>query len=135
MALTLKRAVLVPDFDTVCQEVRRLLYKRLSTYLGLGQKASAVVSGYALLRQAFAQARVLHLILAEDIAAARAEEYRFWCTQHEVPYVTLFTKVELGHFIGKSSRSAIGLTVPRFLELLRTSLTSLERLETAYCRA
>ena len=135
MALTLKRAVLVPDFDTVCQEVRRLLYKRLSTYLGLGQKASAVVSGYALLRQAFAQARVLHLILAEDIAAARAEEYRFWCTQHEVPYVTLFTKVELGHVIGKSSRSAVGLTGPRFLELLRTSLTSLERLETAYCRA
>ena len=135
MALTLKRAVLVPDFETVYQEVRRLLYKRLSTCLGLGQKAGAVVSGYALLRKAFAQARVLHLILAEDIAAARAEEYRFWCTQHEVPYVTLFTKVELGHVIGKSSRSAVGLTGPRFLELLRTSLTSLERLETAYCRA
>jgi uncharacterized protein len=135
MALTLKHAVLVPDFDTVYQEVRRLLYKRLRACLGLGQKAGAVVSGYALLRKAFAQARVLHLILAEDIAAARAEEYRFWCTRHDVPYVTLFTAVELGHIIGKSSRSAVGLTVPRFLELLRATLTSLERLETAYCRA
>jgi uncharacterized protein len=131
LALTLKHAVLVPDFDTVYQEVRGLLYKRLRTCLGLGQKAGAVVSGYALLRKAFAQARVLHLILAEDVATARGEEYRFWCTQHDVPYVTLFAKAELGHIIGKSSRSAVGLTVPRFLELLRASLTSLERLETA----
>ncbi len=133
LALTLKHAVLVLDFDTVCQEVRGLLYKRLRTCLGLGQKAGAVVSGYTLLRKAFTQARVLHLILAEDVATARGEEYRFWCTQHDVPYVTLFTKAELGHIIGKSSRSAVGLTVPRFLEFLRTSLTWLERLETA-CR-
>jgi len=134
LALTLKRAVLVPDFDTVYQEVRGLLYKRLRTCLGLGQKAGAVVSGYTLLMRAFAQARVLHLILAEDIATVRAEEYRVWCTQHDVPYVTLFTKAELGHVIGKSSRSAIGLIGPRFLELLRASLTSLEKLETA-CRS
>jgi ribosomal protein L7Ae-like RNA K-turn-binding protein len=132
LCLTLKRAVLVPDFDTVYQEVKKLLYKRLSTCLSLGQKAGAVVSGYALLRKAFTQARVLHLILAEDVATVRAEEYRFWCTQHDVPYVTLFTKEELGRIIGKASRSAVGLTVPRFLELLRASLMSLERLETAY---
>src|SRR5215510_5739103 len=106
LALALKRPVVAPDFDTVCQEVRRLLYKRLRTCLSLGQKAGAVVSGYMPLRQAFAQARVLYMILAEYIATGRAEEYRSWCTQHDVPYVTLFTKEELGHIIGKPSRSA-----------------------------
>jgi len=124
-----------PDFDTVYQEVGRLLSKRLRTCLSLGQKAGAVVSGHVSLRQAFAQARVLYMILAEDIAPRRAEEYRSWCTQHGVPYVTLFTKEELGSVIGKPSRSAVGLTAPHFLKLLLARLTSLERLQTAYTKA
>jgi len=135
LALTLKRSVLVPDFDAVYQEVRMLLYKRLRTCLSLGQKAGALISGYVPLRQALAQARVLYMILAEDIATGRAEEYRCWCTQHGVPYVTLFTKEELGHIIGKPNRSAVGLTAPHFLKLLLARLTSLERLQTTYHRA
>jgi predicted RNA-binding protein YlxR (DUF448 family) len=135
LTLALKRPVIVPDFDTVYQEVRRLLYKRLRTCLSLGQKAGALISGYVPLRQAFVQARVLYLILAEDIATGRAEEYRSWCTQHGVPYVTLFTKEELGHIIGKPSRSAVGLTAPHFLKLLLVRLASLERLQTADHRA
>ena len=134
LALTLKQSVIVPDFDAVYQEVRSLLYKRLRACLGLGQKAGAVVSGYALLRKAFAQARVLYVILAEDIATGRAEEYRSWCTQHNVPYVTFLTKEELGHIIGKPGRSALGLTAPHFLQPLRAILTSLERLSIAYDR-
>jgi ribosomal protein L7Ae-like RNA K-turn-binding protein len=135
LALALKRSVVVPDFDTVYQEVVRLLYKRLRTCLSLGQKAGAVVSGYVPLRQAFIHGRVLYLILAEDLATGRAEEYRSWCTQYGVPYVTLFTKEELGHIIGKPSRSAIGLIAPHFLKLLLARLTSLERLQTADNRA
>jgi ribosomal protein L7Ae-like RNA K-turn-binding protein len=135
LTLALKRPVRVPDFDTVCQEVRTLLYKRLKTCLSLGQKAGAVVSGYVPLRQALAQARVIYLILAEDIASGRAEEYRSWCTQHGVPYVTLFTKEELGHIIGKPSRSAVGLTAPHLLALLLVRLASLERWRIAYTRA
>jgi len=135
LALALRRPVMAPDFDTVYQEVMRLLYKRLRTCLSLGQKAGAIVSGYVPLRQAFVQARVLYLILAEDIATRRAEEYRSWCTQHGVPYVTLFTKEELGHIIGKPSRSAVGFTAPHFLKLLLARLTSLERLQTADNRA
>jgi hypothetical protein len=135
LAFALKRPVRVPDVDTVCEEVGQLLYKRLKACLSLGQKAGAVVSGYMPLRQALAQARVLYLILAEDIASGRAEEYRSWCTQHGVPYVTLFTKEELGHIIGKPSRSAVGLTAPHLLALLLVRLASLERWRIAYTRA
>jgi predicted RNA-binding protein YlxR (DUF448 family) len=131
LALALKRPVKAPDFATMCREVRKLLYKRISTCLSLGQKAGAVVSGYVPLRQALAQGRVLYMILAEDIARGRAEEYRSWCTRHGVPYVTLFTKEELGHIIGKPSRSAVGFTAPHFLALLLARLTSLERLQMA----
>src|SRR5262245_8026708 len=134
LALALKRPVMAPDFDTVYQEVRRLLYKRLRTCLSLGQKAGAIVSGYMSLRQAFAQARVLYMILAEDIATGRAEEYRSWCTHHGVPYVTLFAKKELGHINGMPSRRPVGLTASPFLTLLLARLTSLERLQTSYNR-
>src|SRR5262249_3141448 len=134
LALALKQSIIVPDLDVIYQEIRSLLYKRLRACLGLGQKAGAVVSGYALLRKACAQARVLYMILAEDIATGRAEEYRSWCTQHNVPYVTLFTKEELGHIIGKPSRSALGFTAPLFLKPLYAILNSLERLSIAYDR-
>jgi ribosomal protein L7Ae-like RNA K-turn-binding protein len=135
LALTLKRPVVAPNFDMVYQEVRRLLYERLKTCLSLGQKAGAIVSGYMSLQQAFAQSHVLYILLAEDIATRRAEEYRSWCTQHSVPYVTLFTKEELGHIIGKPSRSAVGLTEPHFLKLLLARLASLERMQKADNRA
>ena len=132
LALALKQPVIVPDFGVVYQAVRELFYKRLRACLGLGQKAGAVVSGYALLQKACAQARVLYMILAEDIAPGRAGEYYAWCTRHNVPCVMLFTKEELGHIIGKSSRSALGLTAPHLLELLGAILTSLERFSIAY---
>ena len=131
LALALRRPVMVPDFDMVYQDVRGLLYKRLRTCLGLGQKAGAIISGYMPLRQALEQGRILYLILAEDIATGRAEEYRSWCAQHDVSYVTLFTKEDLGRIIGKPSRSAVGLTAPHFLTLLLARLTSLERLQTS----
>jgi len=131
LALALQQSIITPDFDVVYQAVRGLLYKRLRACLSLGQKAGAVVSGYALLQKAFVQARVLYMILAEDIAPGRAREYRLWCTQYHVPYVMLFTKEELGHIIGKPNRSALGLTAPHFRAFLCALLTSLERLSIA----
>src|SRR5262249_16345086 len=111
------------------EAVSRLLYRRLGACLGLGQKAGVVVSGYALLQRALAQARVAYVILAEDTATGRAEEYRSWCAQYHVPYMTLFTKEELGHIIGKRSRSAVGLTEPGFVGSFCALLTSLESLQ------
>jgi ribosomal protein L7Ae-like RNA K-turn-binding protein len=129
LAMALKQSVTVPDIEGVYREVRTLLYKRLSACLGLGQRAGAIISGYALLRRALAQTHVLYMILAEDTATGRAEEYRAWCMQYNVPYVTLLTKEALGHSIGKPNRSALGLTAPRLLEPLCAILTSLERLQ------
>src|SRR5262245_35137575 len=63
LALALKRPVMAPDFDTVYQEVRRLLYTSLRTCLSLGQKAGAIVSGYVLFCVAFGLTRVLFMFL------------------------------------------------------------------------
>jgi predicted RNA-binding protein YlxR (DUF448 family) len=124
----LKHPVTVPTVEVVYQAVVRLLYERLGACLSMAQRAGALVSGYVALRRACAQARVLCLVCAEDIAAVRLVEYRAWCTPRGIPCITLFTKEELGRRIGKASRSAVGLTTPHFCELLGAMLASLERL-------
>lgn len=128
----LKAPVITPSFESIYHSVLVLLDKRLGACLSMAQKAGAVVSGYAALQKALAQKRVLYLVLAEDIVAARAEAYDAWCTQYNIQYVTLFMKEELGRLIGKPSRSAIGLTTLHFCELFSTFFTYLEQLRTSY---
>lgn len=76
------------------------------------------------------------MVVAEDASVQRAAEYRTWCTDLNIPHVTLFSKDELGQRIGKASRSAVGLLGPRFREsfcatltLLQTFVASLDCLE------
>lgn len=128
----LKAPVVIPSFESIYHGMKALLDKRLGACLSMAQKAGAVVSGHAALHKAFSQKRVLWLIVAEDIVATRAEAYYAWCTQHNIRHVTLFTKEELGRLVGKSSRSAVGLTMLHFCELFSTFLTSLEQLRTSY---
>lgn len=123
-----KCPVVVPEFDTLYQALSVWLCERLKSYLQLAQKAGALVSGSMLLQQAFTRARVVCVVLAEDIAASRAEIYRSWCIRQNIPCLTLFTKEDLGKFIGKSNRSAIGLTDLHFCRQLMTAIKSLEKL-------
>jgi predicted RNA-binding protein YlxR (DUF448 family) len=125
---TFRQPVTVPTFETVYQAAIRLLQERLSACFGLARKAGAVVSGYASLRRALVHAKVGCLVVAEDIATSRAEEYYGWCAQQSIPYVILFPKEELGRMLGRPSCSAVGFTAPRFCGLLYTTMTSLGRL-------
>lgn len=127
-----RQTVIGPEWEPMCQEIRRMLYRRLGLCLGMGQKRGEIVSGYAALQQAFSQARVLGIILAEDIAVRRAEEYRALCAQYAISYVTLLTKDELGRVLGRPSRSAVGLTDAHVFDVLRSTLVSLARLQPDY---
>jgi ribosomal protein L7Ae-like RNA K-turn-binding protein len=123
-----KQPVTVPTLESMCQAAVSLLQERLNSYFGLARKAGAVVSGYTSLRTSLAHAKVSCLVLAEDIATSRAEEYYGWCAQQDIPYVTLFSKEELGRILGRPSCSAAGFTAPRFCKLLYATIASLGRL-------
>jgi ribosomal protein L7Ae-like RNA K-turn-binding protein len=127
----LKQSVVVPPFETMTQVIDKCLAERLRACVSLAHKARAAVSGYQAVRSALAQAHVLYMIFAEDIAAERAEEYSIWCTQYDIPSITFDTKEELGRLLGKPSRSAIGLTAPHFRDLLVTRLATLEQWRTS----
>ncbi len=94
----------------------------------MAQKAGVAISGAVPLQRALAQRRIAFLVLAEDIAAARAQEYGTWCQRQDIPWLTLFSKADLGRLLGKSSRSAVGLTQMRFGEQLQMTAERLNLL-------
>ena len=124
-----KRAVTVPTVTAVCEAATQSLHMRLGAHLSMAQKAGAAISGAVLLQRALAQRRIAYLVLAEDIAIPRAQVYHTWCEQQHIPRLTLFSKADLGRLLGKSSRSAVGLTQMRFGEQLQMTA---ERLNLLY---
>ena len=124
-----RRPVSVPTLDAACEIVVLSLYDRLGACLSLAQRAGGLVSGYMSLRRACSRGRVVYMVLAENAAALRAAEYQAWCADQEIPYITLFTKEELGRRIGKTTRSAVGLLNPHFREPFCATLTLLQTFE------
>jgi ribosomal protein L7Ae-like RNA K-turn-binding protein len=124
-----KRQLVAPDYISMYETAIDLLNERLATYLSMAQKAGFVISGYMPLHKAIAQGKIVCLILAADIADTRKQEYQTWCAQRHIPALTCFTKTRLGIIIGKSSRSAVGLTETRFYRLLSATKASLDTLQ------
>jgi len=127
LAAAFKQPVVVPTFEALCIDITALFRARLETCLQLAHKAGVVVSGYVALQRALAQRRVVYMVLATDIAAARTEAYRTWCEGYAIPCRRLFSKEELGRVMGKPSRSAIGFTDQRFADRLCTLMTAVEQ--------
>ncbi len=128
LAAALKRSVTTPTLDMLYRSAVRVLHTRLGSYLGMAQKAGTAISGATPLHKALVQQRIQYMVLAEDIAAARAEDYHAWCRRLGIPWLTLFAKAELGRLLGKSERSAVGLTDARLGERLYTTAQRLTQL-------
>lgn len=131
LASALKCPVVVPEFDTFYQTLEIWLFERLKSYFYLARKAGILISGHMALYRALVRAQVTCIILAEDIAVSRANEYRSWCVRHNIPYMTLFSKEELGQLIGQSQRSAIGFTESYFYRQISAAVISLENLRSS----
>jgi predicted RNA-binding protein YlxR (DUF448 family) len=123
-----KQSVTMPSVGSIHEAAVHALRMRLGSYLSMAQKAGVAISGAVPLHRALAQRRIVYLVLAEDIAATRAQEYHTWCEQQDVPWLTLFSKADLGRLLGKSSRSAVGLTQMRFGEQLQMTAERLNLL-------
>jgi ribosomal protein L7Ae-like RNA K-turn-binding protein len=131
LASALKCPIVVPEFDVLYQAFEGWLSERLRSYFHLARKAGILISGYVALHRAIARAQVTCVVLAEDIAVLRADEYRSWCVRHNIPCITLFSKEELGQLIGKSNRSAVGFTESYFYRQISTAVMSLENLRSS----
>ena len=128
LASAFRQPVTAPTFDAVYEGALGQLHGRLRQAVSMARRAGAVISGHALLCRALAQRQIVCLVVTQDIAPARADEYRAWCAKLHIPCWTLFTKESLGSLIGRSNRSAVGLTDSRFYGMLRVTVASLETL-------
>ena len=129
LASVFRRPVSPPGLDAVYGKILSAFHDRLGSCLSFAQKAGKLVSGHMSLRQACSRGRVTYMVLAEDASDQRAAEYRAWCSELDIPHVTMFRKDELGQRIGKASRSAVGLLDPRFRESFCATLTLLQSFE------
>jgi ribosomal protein L7Ae-like RNA K-turn-binding protein len=132
LTFAFKHAVIVPEFETLCKDITTLHYTRLKTCLQLACKAGAVVSGHTALQKAMGQGQVVGVMLATDISASQAQAYCDWCERHNIFCCWFFSQQELGQFLGKPSRSAIGLTELRFAERLCMLMTSVEQWQVSH---
>ena len=123
-----KQSVMAPSEGSIHEAAIHALRTRLGSYLSMAQKAGMAISGAVPLHRALAQRRIAYLVLAEDIATVRAQAYYTWCQQQDIPWLTLFSKADLGRLLGKSSRSAVGLTQMRFGEQLQMTAERLNLL-------
>ena len=124
-----RRPVNSPALDTVCVGILSAFRDRLGSCLSFAQRAGKLVSGHMSLRQACRRSRVTYMVLAEDASDQRAAEYLAWCSELDIPHVTMFSKNELGQRIGKASRSAVGLLDTRFRHSFCATLTLLQTFE------
>ena len=129
LAATLKQPVTAPSTECLCHAATLLLRTRLGSYLSMAQRAGVAISGSTPLQKALSQYQVHYLVLAEDMASTRADDYRSWCCQQSIPWLTLFSKAELGRLLGKPERSAVGLTDVRFGDQLSATANTLSRLQ------
>lgn len=127
LAFAFKRAVVAPAFATLGEEITALLQRRLEVCVQLARRAGAVISGATALQKALVQGQVVCVVMATDVAAARARDYRAWCERQHIVCLPLFSKEELGRILGKSSRSAIGFTQRHFAERLQTLVAAVEQ--------
>ncbi len=123
-----KQSVTPPVEGVVHEAAAHVLHTRLGSYLSMAQKAGMAISGAVPLQRALTQRRIQYLVLAEDIAVARAQAYYTLCQQQDIQWLTLFSKADLGRLLGKASRSAVGLTEIRFGEQLQRTAERLNQL-------
>lgn len=83
---------------------------KLCSLFGLAQKAGKIVSGDAKVQKAVKTGKVNLLVIAADASPLTTKGYHDMAAFYQVPFITMFTKQELGLSVGKGERAALGIT-------------------------
>ncbi len=79
---------------------------RIQSLIGLARRASKVATGDAQVEAMMKKRKGFLLIMAEDAPSAQ-KKYNLWAGDLKLPILVIGTKLELGHSIGLSPRSAV----------------------------
>lgn len=96
--------------------------QKVSSLLGLAQKAGKISSGELAVEKAVKSGQGKLLILATDCSAATKKSYRDMTSYYNVELYELFSKEQLGTYIGKEYRAALAVTDSGFCTAIRKLL-------------
>lgn len=80
--------------------------KRIRSLIGIARRAGKVAAGNAEVEAMLKKRKGFLLIMAEDALSTQKKYYR-WANDLKLPIMVTGTKLELGHSIGLSPRSAV----------------------------
>lgn len=79
---------------------------RIQSLIGIARRASKIASGDAEVEALLKKGKGFLLIIAEDAPGAQ-KKYSRWASDLKLPVFVSGTKLEIGHSIGLSPRSAV----------------------------
>ena len=79
---------------------------RIQSLIGIARRAGKVASGEAQVEAMLKKRKGFLLVIAEDALGAQ-KKYTKWASDIKIPVFVVGTKMEIGHSIGLSPRSAV----------------------------
>jgi len=79
---------------------------RIQSLIGIARRASKIATGDAQVEAMLKKRKGFLLIIAEDAPGAQ-KKYNLWANDLKLPVLVTGTKLEIGHSIGLSPRSAV----------------------------
>ena len=86
--------------------------------LGLCQKAGKLISGSTQCEKVIRAKKAALVIISSEASKATADKFHYLCKSHNIRILTIGTKKELGHAIGKGSRTLVTVLDSGFSEIL-----------------
>ncbi len=123
-----RREVTPSAVDELVHAMARVMAERALACIRMTRKAGRLVSGYTQVSRALKHAPVACLLIAEDTARERRQEYEVWCAKRQIPFHSFLAKAQLGELAGRDESSALGILDPRLGARLLEYLEGMSRL-------
>lgn len=100
--------------------------KKVLSLFGLAARAGRIASGEFQTETAVKSGTAYLVVVAEDASENTRKLFRDKCSFYKVPVVTLGTKEELGHSIGKEYRASLAVLDAGFAEAVMKKINQAE---------
>lgn len=124
-----RRPVSRIEADELAVVLKERLEEKLSGLLGMGQRARQLISGGTALELGLKRGQVQLLLLATDIAPEQRARWLGLFESSGRPWASRFTKEELGAFMGKELRSAVGITSPKLAQAVERLISLIQGID------
>ena len=101
--------------------------KKILSMFGLAAKAGKIASGEFQTETAVKSQAAYLVVIAEDASDNTKKLFYDKCSFYKIPLLTLGTKEELGHAIGKEFRASLAVLDAGFAEAVMKKIESLSQ--------